>query len=199
MSQQRSKVLLFVPAGKLRCFVTGKLRRDTPEENVRQRWARSLVDEYHYDVADLAIEHAIKMGSSTKRADIVVFKPGGPRRQDSVLIIVEAKRDSVSARNRQDGVAQLKSYMSACSACQHGLWVGAERFAFIKAQDGAIEETTDIPSYGESDPKAPEFRDLSPAADLKAALRRCHNYIYANQGIQKAEAFHELQKLIFAK
>ena len=35
--------------------------------------------------------------------------------------------------------------------------------------------------------------------DLKAAFRRCHNYIYANQGIQKAEAFHELQKLIFCK
>ena len=35
--------------------------------------------------------------------------------------------------------------------------------------------------------------------DLKATLRRCHNYIYANQGIQKAEAFHELQKLIFCK
>ena len=29
-----SDVVPFIPAGKIRCFVTGKLRRDTAEENV---------------------------------------------------------------------------------------------------------------------------------------------------------------------
>src|SRR5207248_7334322 len=62
-----------------------------------------------------------------------------------------------------------------------------------------IVETTDIPRRGELEPKPPEFTSLVPAVDLTAAFQRCHNYIYANQGIQKAEAFHELQKLIFCK
>ena len=38
-----------VPAGKIKCYVTGKLREDSPEEHVRQRMARSLVEEYGYD------------------------------------------------------------------------------------------------------------------------------------------------------
>jgi len=51
-----TNVVQFVPAGKLRCYVTGKLRPDKPEEHVRQRWARSLVEEYGYDIKDLAVE-----------------------------------------------------------------------------------------------------------------------------------------------
>ena len=35
--------------------------------------------------------------------------------------------------------------------------------------------------------------------DLLFTFRRCHNYIAANQGLQKAEAFWELLKLIFCK
>lgn len=192
-------IIPFIPAGKLKCFVSGKLRKETPEEHVRQRWARSLVDEYGYDVADMAVEYPVKMGSARKRADIVIFKPDGPRRQDSILIVVEAKQDNILAKNRTEGVEQLKSYMSACSSCRHGLWVGSEKLAYEKSKDGEIDETIDIPRYGDVLPKPPTFKELTPAIDLKASLRRCHNYIYANQGIQKAEAFHELQKLIFCK
>ncbi len=192
-------IVPFVPAGRIRCFVTKKLRKDTPEENVRQRWARSLVDEYGYDVADMAVEFSVKMGSLRKRADIVVFKPGGPRRQDTVVVVVEAKSKNASPNDKAEGVDQLKSYMSACSACRFGLWVGAEKLAYEKSGDGRMEDTTDIPRFGDTQPQPPKFHELTPATDLKASLRRCHNYIYANQGIQKAEAFHELQKLIFCK
>ena len=45
----------------------------------------------------------------------------------------------------------------------------------------------------------PRFSDLSPAVELETTFQRCHNYIYANQGLQKAEAFHEMLKLIFCK
>ena len=128
----RGEIIPFVPAGKIRCFVTGKLRKDTPEENLRQRWARSLVDEYGYDVSEMAVEFSVKMGTRRKRADIVIFKTGGPRRQDTVSIIVEVKREDVSPRDKSEGVEQLKSYMSACSSCRFGLWVGSEKLAYEK-------------------------------------------------------------------
>ena len=197
--QPPTEIVPFVPAGKIKCFVTGKLRKDTPEENVRQRWARSLVDEYGYDVSDMAVEFSVKMGTKKKRADIVLFKPGGPRRQDTVAVIVEVKRDNVSTKDKAEGVEQLKSYMSACSSCRFGLWVGSEKLAYEKSDEGEMDNTIDIPRFGDTQPQPPKFSELTPATDLKAALRRCHNYIYANQGIQKAEAFHELQKLIFCK
>ena len=195
----RGRIVPFIPVGKIRCFVTQKLRKDTPEEHVRQRWARSLVDEYGYDVSDMAVEFSVKMGTKRKRTDIVIFKPGGPRRQDTVSIIVEAKRESISPKDKEEGVEQLKSYMSACSSCRFGLWVGSEKLAYEKTDGGEIEDTIDIPRFGDTQPKPPKFHELTPATDLKASFRRCHNYIYANQGIQKAEAFHELQKLIFCK
>ena len=188
-----------VPAGKLRCYITGVLRPDKPEEHVRQRWARSLVEEYGYNRTDIGIEVPIRMGRARKRADLVVFKPGVAHLQENALLIIEAKRADMLPLSRKEGVEQLKSYMAASSSCRNGLWVGSEKLAYVRLEDGSIEDDVDIPRAGHTEIQAPQFRDLVPAIDLKVVLRRCHNYIYANQGRQKAEAFHELVKLIFAK
>jgi type I restriction enzyme M protein len=198
--EDNSNVVQLIPAGKIRCFITGQLRPDKPEENIRQRWARSLVEEYRYKKEDIALEFPIKMGTAKKKADIVVFKQGAARKQENVFIIVEAKREDVLPRDREEGVEQLKSYMAASSTCRYGLWVGSEKQGFEKTKDGTIVEgLADIPSKGDLEPRIPTFSDLTPATELKSTFRRCHNYIYANQGLQKAEAFHEMLKLIFCK
>ena len=177
-----TNVVPLIPAGKLRCYITGQLRPDKPEEHVRQRWARSLVDEYKYSRLDIAVEYRIKMGSSRKRADLVVFTPGSAHRQDVIFLIVEAKRADVLPRDRSEGVEQLKSYMSA-SSCRYGLWVGLEKVAYERLEDGSIVETTDIPRQGDLEPKPPDFSSLTPAVDLKAALRRCHNYMVPHTNV----------------
>ena len=195
-----AEIVPLIPVGKVQCFVTGKLRADTPEESVRQRWARSLVAEYKYNKTDLALEFPVKMGRATKKADIVVFKEGAARKQENIFIIVEAKRSDVLPRDKAEGIEQLKSYMAASSSCRYGLWVGKERQGFEKTADGSIEEgLADIPSRGDLEPKVPLFSELVPALDLKAIFRRCHNYIYVNQGLPKDQAFHEMLKLIFCK
>lgn len=199
MNQQDDKVIPLIPAGKIRCYITGMLRPDKPEEHVRQRWARSLVGEYGYAKSDIMVEFKVKMGSSSKKVDLAVFKPSSPKKQENIFIIVEAKRADVQPKAKGEGVEQLKSYMAACLSCRFGLWVGSERIAFEKAPDGSLLEATDIPSNGEQEPRIPEFSGLVPAIELKNTLRRCHNYIYVNQGLQKAEAFHEMLKLIFVK
>lgn len=188
-----------IPAGKLRCYITGKLRPDKPEEHVRQRWARSLVEEYGYSPEDIAVEFRIRIGSKRGGIDLAVFRPGAPHRQENVYIAIEAKREDVKSTDRDEGIGQVKSYMAACSTCRHGLWVGVERFAFSRDERGTIEENVDIPRCGDDVSSVPQFSDLVPALDLNAALRRCHNYIYANQGLHKDKAFHELLRLIFAK
>jgi type I restriction enzyme M protein len=198
--RELDNIVQLVPAGKIRCFITGVLRPDKPEENIRQRWARSLVEEYRYNKSDIALEFPIKMGVAKKKADIVVFREGAPRKQENIFIVVEAKREDILPRAHEEGVEQLKSYMAAASTCKYGLWVGSERQGFEKTNDGSIVEgLADIPSKGELEPRVPAFTDLSPAVELKSTFRRCHNYIYANQGLQKAEAFHEMLKLIFCK
>ena len=102
-----------IPAGKIRCYVTGKYRPDTPEEHVRQRMARSLVEEYGYSKSDIELEFKIVLGSSSKRADIVVFSAGANHTAENIVIIVEAKKDSIKPTNKDNGIEQLKSYLSA--------------------------------------------------------------------------------------
>lgn len=51
-SSQPVLPVLLIPAGKIKCYIHGTLRKDTPEEHVRQRVARSLVEEYHYNLVE---------------------------------------------------------------------------------------------------------------------------------------------------
>ncbi len=188
-----------VPPGKLRCFITGQLRKDTPEENVRQRWARSLVEEYGYPREDIGIEVVVKIGRSRKRADLAIYIHDRQHRQENISIVVEAKRDDTLPSDDKDGDGQLMSYMAACPASRFGLWVGSERRAYEKSESGPVERVSDIPRFGADRPKRPTRNELVQTHELKSVFKRCHNYIYANAGLQKAEAFHELLKLIFCK
>lgn len=198
-----------LPAGQIRCYITGTLRRDTPEEHVRQRIARSLVEDYGYSKGDIQPEFTIKMGSLTgkkkPRIDLAIFKPGEVHDQEHVFIAIECKAARVKEFDRSEGVEQLKSYMAASASCRYGMWVGASFRVFEKT--GALKtgwefgEATDLPRSGSDSPRALRFDDLILASgdELIGVFRRCHNYIYGNQGDQKEKAFHELLKLIFCK
>ena len=199
-----SSEITFIPDGRLRCFITGKLRRGTPEENVRQRVARSLIDEYGYKQEDIAVEFSIRLGSRRKGVDLAIFPPGAKHQQQNIIIIVECKREQIKPTDKNNGVDQMQSYVAACVNCRFGMWVGSEVQVWEKTEDGQgsyeFLEATSIPRFGSDAPKPPRFTDLVPAgAELQAAFRRCHNYIYGNQGLQKEPAFNELLKLIFCK
>jgi len=107
-----NNIAYLVPPGKIRCFITGKLRADTPEENVRQRWARSLVEEYGYPKEDIGIEVAVVMGRARKRPDIAIYAPGTDHKQENITIIVEVKRDDILPSNDKWGGEQLKRGLS---------------------------------------------------------------------------------------
>ncbi|GAB3996027.1 N-6 DNA methylase [Nocardioides marmoraquaticus] len=197
-----------VPEGKVADFLTGKHVRDTPEEYVRQNLEKALVRQYKYAPTDCFPEFAIKVGSSRKRVDVVVFATGATHEQANARILIETKRAGTSPRNRSEGVDQLRSYMAACLNAEYGIWTnGEEQYCLAKRQDGrggfSFEEIIDIPAFGqtEADAQRPQRRNLKPATadNLLFAFRRCHNYIAGTEGKQKAEAFWELLKLIFTK
>jgi len=192
----------YIPAGKIRCYITGKLRKDTPEENVRQRIARSLVEEYGYPKEDFELEFRITVGGSKKRVDIAIFLHGRPHTQENIFLIAETKREDVKPTDRDNGVEQLKSYLSACPNAKWGLWVGTELQTYevvIEEGERRSVEVAGIPPYGKTHPPRITFDQLIPAEGLRDVFKRCHNYIYANQGLPKDQAFHELLKLIFCK
>jgi type I restriction enzyme M protein len=196
--------ITLIPPGKVRCVVTDKLRPDTPEEHVRQRIARSVMDNYGYDKADIEIEFTVNLGRSKKRVDIAIFSPRTEHKQENIKIIVECKREDIRPADRDNGIEQLKSYLAACLKARFGMWIGSELQVWERlASDSGeayFEEATDIPRFGYEAPQPIQFTDLVPAhEELIAIFKRCHNYIYGNQGLQKEPAFQELLKLIFCK
>lgn len=199
---------IIVAQGKILDYVDGHTQRsDTPEEYVRQEIAKSLVREYGYSKADVAVEFVVRVGTGKPRADLVIFSAGAAHTQDEAKIIVECKSAKVKASDKKDGVGQLQSYMAACPNVEYGMWTnGIERFCYrriVKAGKVLHEEVPDIPAFGVSAEEAdrPRFDQLKPATSdaLLFAFRRCHNYIAGNQGLQKPQAFWELLKLIFCK
>ena len=74
-----------VPEGRVADFLTGKHVRDTPEEYVRQNLEKALVRQYKYPATDCEPEFAIKVGSSRKRVDVVVFDIDDARQADQPL------------------------------------------------------------------------------------------------------------------
>ncbi|MCS6783202.1 MAG: type I restriction enzyme HsdR N-terminal domain-containing protein, partial [Gloeomargarita sp. SKYG98] len=201
------KPITLIPPGKLLCVVTGKFRKDTPEEHVRQRIARSLLEGYGYKEADIEIEFTVNLGSSKKRVDIAIFPPRVEHKQENIKVIVECKREDVRPSDRDNGVEQLKSYLAACPNARFGMWIGSELQVWerLVSETGEVyfAEATDIPRFNDTDDTAPQsitFSELVPAhEELIAIFKRCHNYIYGNQGLQKEPAFQELLKLIFCK
>ena len=208
LAQTSPKLAVIVKQGKLLDFIDEITQRaETPEEYVRQEIAKSLVREYSYSKADIAVEFSLKLGSRRTRGDLVVFTPDDRHDQENAYLIVECKSQKIRASDRKEGVGQLQSYLSACPNAAFGMWTnGLERFCYRRAvRNGqvAFDEIPDIPSFGqtEEDAEPPRFDQLKAASSdaLLFAFRRCHNYIAGNQGLQKPEAFWELLKLIFCK
>ena len=82
---------IIVNEGKIKCLITGKMRKETQEEYVRQEYCRLLLDVYKYPKEHIDVEYSIKVGSTSKRCDIVVFSDEN-NSQDNILWIVETKK-----------------------------------------------------------------------------------------------------------
>ena len=207
-----SETILIIPEGKVRDYVDGTIRNDTPEEYVRQTVEKRLVNEHKYVKERIAVEYPVQMGSGKKRADIVIFPDGvseeQKKDQQNISIIIECKKEAVKPSDKDNGLDQLKTYMSACNNCEWGMWTnGLHKTVYKKSVDEkghfVFDEYNDIPSAdGTTDEnERPNRNTLKKAFDdnLLFTFRTCHNIIYINEGLQKQPAFFEFLKVIFCK
>lgn len=201
--------VIVIPEGKISDYIDGKFRNDTPEEYVRQTIEKRLINEHKYSSKQIKIEYTLQLGSNKPRADIVIFdKECTDFTQNNVKLIIECKKETVDARNAKDGIAQLKSYMSACPNCEWGMWTnGKQKEVFRKYTDEngnlCFMDYNDIPSADGNldDINRPKRSALKNAYDdnLLFVFKTCHNHIHVNDGLQKQPAFFELLKVIFCK
>jgi type I restriction enzyme M protein len=207
-----TKVIISIPEGKLRDYIDGTIRKDTPEEYVRQTVEKRLINEHKYSKEQIKIEHGVRMGSGKKRADIVIFPEGSTdeemKDQDNIWLVIECKKEAVKPTDKNNGVEQMKSYMAACANCEWGMWTNGmhkEVWRKVKNEKGkyVYEEFNDIPSAdGTTDEQERPNRNTLIKAyedNLLFTFKTCHNIIYVNEGLQKQPAFFEFLKIIFCK
>jgi type I restriction enzyme M protein len=207
-----TKVIISIPEGKLRDYIDGTIRPDTPEEYVRQTVEKRLINEHKYFKDHIKIEYGVQMGSGKKRADIVIFQEGATdeekKDQHNIKIIIECKRESIKPTDKNNGIEQLKTYMAACNNCEWGMWTnGLHKTVYRKVKNDKnqtiFEEYNDIPSAdGTTDEhERPNRNTLIKAYEdnLLFTFKTCHNIIYVNEGLQKQPAFFEFLKIIFCK
>lgn len=197
--------LLEEKEGYVRDYITGKLLRKTPEEEVRQLFEKRLVEEYGYskDQVQTVPEFYIQKGSTRiGPADLVVFRDS-QKTFDNIYLIVETKR-----KDRKDGMAQLKSYIDPTPA-QGGVWFNGNEIAYFKAirkppsYTPELIEWRDIPRKGESWEEIGKHKTgdaLVPAQNLKLIFNVVYYHLYTNSNLPRAERLGgEMIRLIFCK
>lgn len=188
---------VFSEEGRIKCIITGKLRRETPEEIVRQEVCRVLLQVYKYPKENIDVEFTVKIGREPKRIDIAVFN-SDVKSQDNVYIAVETKK-----KKEAEGREQLQSYVNATTA-NFGVWTNGEQIVYVQKVVGVpnrLEDLPDIPKFGESVDAIGKYKktDLVPATDLRSIFVRCNNYFYTNQGLTIDKRFTEILKVLFCK
>ena len=125
------------------------------EEKIRQWMISELIGTYNYPMSCIAVEYPVKEFSRQGFVDIAVqiYELG----QLAPFIFIETKSPGFSL---EDGLNQVKSYMSHCKVCRYGLATDGNDFMAI---DHEFKPLNDIPT----------FKNTMLSASLK-------NYSYLN-------------------
>lgn len=115
----------------------------TPEENVRQHFARYLVEELSYPASLMMSEYSLTLNKMNKRCDLIVFDRAG-----KPLVLVECKAPEVKISQAVfDQVARYNlvfkvSYLMVSNGLKHYC-------CKIDFDSGKIDFLKTMPSYGE--------------------------------------------------
>lgn len=207
------KYITYVRQNKRRNF-------QNPEEKVQADTFCKLVLEYGYSSDRIEMFFPVKMGVSTKEADIIVY---ADEECTKPYIVVECKSPEVSEMEFKQAVEQAFSYAHAIAGTTKFIWVTKgnkeEFYRFDKEKNKKTTEA-DIPYFGESVTKKYKYAkggyykdkikgkeekvktdDISPVteSELTRIFKQAHDALWAGGELNPSQAFDELDKLIFCK
>jgi len=180
-----------------------------PEEQVRQEYICRLVNNYGFDLGQMAQEIQVsnsQRGQGRAMADIVIWKSVKEKRENnSPIIVVECKAEHITVR--EEDYFQGYNYAS---------WAGADFFVttnlketrIFKVVKGKIpkklEEVVNIPDakIANDEKKINELLKQTKAFtrdEFSKLLFKCHNIIRNNDKLSPEAAFDEISKILFIK
>lgn len=188
-----------------------KRKYTNPEEQVQTLSFLKLILHYNYPVECIKQFEPVKMGSSTKEADIIVFND---KQCQSPYIIVECKKRDISDLEFKSAVEQAFSYAHSESASY--IWVSSglkdEYYQVPIERPRQRIPIPNIPRYGSKEileynfvaggeREGKEYFDLMVIKqdELTQVFKQAHNALWGGGELNPSTAFDELDKLIFCK
>lgn len=198
---------------ELICVLTGDKKKANAKEEMLQSVILQMNEEYGFEMDDMKRDYAFSYEDEEGKkkrmtVDLAIFRAGAakePENLERICIVCDTKVKS--SDNRKGVEATLNNALRA-SSCDFGLWTNGDELHFSQRIEDAIGnekivDIADFPALGESIDDMERMGDRAqprkPANDsLIRTFKRCHDYIYGNEG-RKKDAFWELLNLIFCK
>lgn len=212
-TQSRNEVAL--GENEIICALTNKVVKVSDKELTLQSMISMMTEEYGFAPADMERDFKVKYidenegKSKTQKVDLAIFEEGTYHDAENLIrFIIVAKDAKVKANDKKNGVEASLENILVFTDCRFGCWTNGEDLQYQYSYEddfGQIlcESISDFPANGQTfaDLEAQGERAMprKPANEsLVKTFKRCHDYIYGNEGMKKT-AFWELLNLIFCK
>ena len=198
---------------ELICVLTGDKKKASPKEQILQSIILQMNEEYGFEMADMKRDYSFSYENDEGKKkritiDLAIFRADAakePENLERICFVFDAK---VKAGDAKKGVEAALNNGLRASGCDFGLWTNGDELHFSQRIEDVIgnekiRDIADFPGIDESIEDMERLGDRTqprkPANDsLIRTFKRCHDYIYGNEG-RKKDAFWELLNLIFCK
>lgn len=174
-------------------------RPNTPEEHVRQVYARKLHFEYGYPTSVLAFNAPIQIASATKYADIAVYQDDDTARRKDQRAAPDHRRNQGSrrkVRGRPASLVHLRQLRRGRrldyneTDAPHDLRRAGRKLAACPNLPHASEDWDALGKH--------KKHQLRPPHNLVETFKRCHNALY-KVGIDSEDLAMDMVRIILAK
>lgn len=197
------------------CSLTNRVVKATDKEMTLQSMIAMMTEEYGFAPEDMERDYKVKYDDAesgktkAQKVDLAIFNAGNAHDADELIrFIIVAKNAKVKSNDKKNGVEATTENILCTTDCEFACWTNGEDLQYVHAFEDAFGQVTceaisDFPAEGQTleDLEAQGERAIprKPANEsLVKTFKRCHDYIYGNEGMKKT-AFWELLNLIFCK
>lgn len=197
------------------CALTNKIVKATEKELNIQSMLTMLSDEYGFSFEDMERDFPVKFEDQeegrnrTMKVSVAVFEAGRAHDTENLIRFVQVAKDAkVKDNDNRQGVTALLEPILLNTNCEFACWTNGEDLHYLHGVEDdfhymTCEDITDFPAVDQTFEQLVAQGDRSvprkPANEsLVKTFKRCHDYIYGNEGMKKT-AFWELLNLIFCK
>lgn len=197
------------------CSLTNRVVKATDKEMTLQSMIAMMTEEYGFAPEDMERDYKVKYEdmetgkNKTQKVDLAIFNAGHAHDVEELIrFIIVAKDAKVKPTDKKAGVEATTENILCTTDCEFACWTNGEDLQYVHALEDDFGQVTceaisDFPAEGQTleDLEAEGERAVprKPANEsLVKTFKRCHDYIYGNEGMKKT-AFWELLNLIFCK